>query len=119
MQKQSYILRVFGILMFKLVLLTSVLGKQLPQPHESEKPNKEQSSDKKQSQEHQSFVSELSLEVVVPSHAFDFGHDIIVLPAPQIIFLEESTATKVFTKPVYRLSYFDKLFEHQIAVNAP
>jgi hypothetical protein len=111
--------------MFQLVLLTSVLGKPLLQTtHESESTKREQSSHKKQSQgkqsqENQCFVSELSLEVVVPSHAFEFGDEFIILPHPQIIYLEESAPNKVFSKPIYRLSYFDKLFEHQIAVNAP
>lgn len=120
MKKYSYISRAFGLLMFTMVMLTSVFGKQLPQ-QKHDKPNKpkQEKSDKKQQSENQTVVSELSLEVVVPSHAFDFNHDALILPAPQVIYLNIEKKAKVFTKPIFILSYFENLYEHFIAPNAP
>ena len=88
MKNYSYISRAFGLLMFTMVMLTSVFGKQLPQ-QKHDKPNKpkQEKSGKEQQSENQSVVSELSLEVVVPSHAFDFNHDALILPTPQVIYL--------------------------------
>lgn len=110
--------------MFMMVVLTSVLGKQIYHKHSNEAPVEiEKSELKKSKKEEQSkektVVSELSLEVVVPSHAFDFGHYAIILPLPQIIYVVAETSVKTITKPLYRLSYFEKLFEHHIAPNAP
>jgi len=105
--------------MFTMVMLTSVFGKQLPQKHDKPNKPKQEKSDKKQQPENQSVVSELSLEVVVPSHAFDFGHDAFVLPAPQVIYLIVESSVKVYSKPLFRLSYFENLYEHFIAPNAP
>lgn len=119
MKNYSYISRAFGLLMFTMVMLTSVFGKQLPQKHDKPNNQKQEKSDKKQQSDNQSVVSELSLEVVVPSHAFDFGHDAIVLPAPQVIYLIIKSAAKVYTKPLFCLSYFENLYEHFIAPNAP
>ncbi len=110
--------------MFMMVVLTSVLGKQICHAHSNEAPvETKKSAQKKSEKEEQSkerpVVSELSLEVVVPSHAFDFGHYAIILPQPQIIYVIVETSVKTVTKPLYRLSYFEKLFEHYIAPNAP
>ncbi|MDZ7936264.1 MAG: hypothetical protein U5M51_15135 [Emticicia sp.] len=120
MKNYSYISRAFGLLMFTMVMLTSVFGKQLPQ-QKHDKPNKpkQEKSDKKQQSDNQSVVSELSLEVVVPSHAFDFNHDALILPTPQVIYLNYEKKAKIFTKPVFILSYFENLYEHFIAPNAP
>jgi len=106
--------------MFMMVMLTSVFGKQLPQ-HKHDKPNKpkQEKTDKKQQPENQTVVSELSLEVVVPSHAFDFNHDALILPTPQVIYLNTEKTAKIFTKPIFVLSYFENLYEHFIAPNAP
>jgi hypothetical protein len=103
-----------------MVMLTSVFGKQLPQ-HKHDKPNKpkQEKTDKKQQPENQTVVSELSLEVVVPSHAFDFNHDALILPTPQVIYLNTEKTAKIFTKPIFILSYFENLYEHFIAPNAP
>ncbi len=120
MKNYSYISRAFGLLMFMMVMLTSVFGKQLPQ-HKHDKPNKpkQEKTDKKQQPENQTVVSELSLEVVVPSHAFDFNHDALILPTPQVIYLNTEKTAKIFTKPIFVLSYFENLYEHFIAPNAP
>lgn len=105
--------------MFMMVMLTSVFGKQLPKHHaQNNKAPKEQNGNTKPT-ENQTVVSELSLEVVVPSHAFDFTHDAIILPTPQIIYLDIETKAKVFTKPIFVISYFENLYEHFIAPNAP
>lgn len=119
MKKISYISRAFGLLMFMMVMLTSVFGKQLPQKHHEPTKSKQEKSTKKQQPANQSFVSELSLEVVVPSHAFDFGDNPFILPTPQVIYLIIESSEKVYTKPLFRLSYFENLYEHFIAPNAP
>ena len=119
MKRISYISRAFGLLMLTMVMLTSVFGKQLPQKHHEPTKSKQEKSTKKQQPTNQSFVSELSLEVVVPSHAFNFGENPFVLPTPQVIYLIIESSVKVYTKPLFRLSYFENLYEHFIAPNAP
>jgi len=124
MSKNSYISRSFGLLMFVMVVLTSVLGKQIYRKHSNEAPvavqkSAAEKSDNKDNSKEQTVVSEVSLEVVVPSHAFDFGHYAIFIPLPQIIYVAVETSVKTITKPLYRLSYFEKLYEHHIAPNAP
>lgn len=124
MKKTSYISRSFGLLMFIMVVLTSVFGKQIYHRHSSETPvavkhSDSDKSDKKEQTKDQTVVREVSLEVVVPSHAFDFGHYAIVVPLPQIIYVMVETSVKTITKPFYRLSFFEKLYEHHIAPNAP
>ncbi|PLK46349.1 hypothetical protein [Emticicia sp. TH156] len=124
MAKNSYISRSFGLLMFVMVVLTSVLGKQIYHKHSPEAPvavekTKADKADKKDNSKEQTVVREVSLEVVVPSHAFDFGHYAIRVPLPQIIYVVVETSVKTITKPLYRLSYFEKLYEHHIAPNAP
>ena len=119
MKKISYISRAFGLLMFTMVMLTSVFGKQLPQKHDKPDKPKQEKSDEKQQSENQPVVSELSLEVVVPSHAFDFGSHTFILPTPQIVYLIIKSSAKVYTNPPFRLSYFENLSEHFTAPNAP
>ncbi len=107
-----------------MVILTSVLGKQVyhKQSDESAMATKKAEHKKatdKDSPKEQTVVRSVSLEVVVPSYAFDFGHYAILVPVPQIIYVIVETSVKTFTKPLYRLSYFDKLYEHHIAPNAP
>lgn len=106
--------------MFMMVVLTSVYGKQIYHAHSNETPvaTTKKATKEEQSKE-QTVVSEVSLEVVVPSHAFDFGHYAIILPLPKVIYVIVETSVKTFTKPLYRLSYFEKLYEHHIAPNAP
>jgi hypothetical protein len=119
MKKISYISRAFGLLMFMLVMLTSVFGKQLPQKQHEPNKSKQEKSSKKQQPTDQTTVSELSLEVVVPSHAFDFGSNAFILPTPQVIYLIIESSAKAYPKPLFRLSYFENLYEHFIAPNAP
>lgn len=106
--------------MFMMVVLTSVLGKQIYHKHSNETPvAATKKAEKEEQSKEKTVVSEVSLEVVVPSHAFDFGHYPIILPAPSFIYVIVETSVKTFTKPLYRLSYFEKLYEHHIAPNAP
>ena len=105
--------------MFTMVMLTSVFGKQLPQKQHEPNKSKQEKSSKKQQPTDQTTDSELSLEVVVPSHAFNFGENPFVLPTPQVIYLIIESSAKVYTKPLFRLSYFENLYEHFIAPNAP
>jgi hypothetical protein len=124
MRKNAYISRSFGLLMFIMVVVTSVMGKQIYHKHANQVPVatekvKAKKATKGERSKEQTVVSEVSLEVVVPSHAFDFSYDAIILPLPQVIYVIVETSVKTFTKPLYRLSYFEKLFEHFIAPNAP
>jgi hypothetical protein len=117
MKKRTSILRSMGLMMLCLVWLTSVFGKQLPQVHHEKhapKPATEQ-----QDKQQQTTISELSLAVVVPSHAFSFAQDFIIVPAPQVIFLITEKIIFKVEKPLFIISYFDNLFEHHIAINAP
>ena len=101
MKRISYISRAFGLLMFTMVMLTSVFGKQLPQKHHEPTKSKQEKSTKKQQPTNQSFVSELSLEVVVPSHAFNFGENPFVLPTPQVIYLIIESSAKSLYKTTF------------------
>ncbi len=67
----------------------------------------------------QAHFSELSSEVVIPSVAFDFSGDFVTIPTPDFRVLLVEAGFSAFTKPQYRISYFEKLFEHHIAINAP
>lgn len=76
-------------------------------------------SDDSEESDEQTEVSELSYQVVIPSHAFVFDADIVLPPAPSSVVLVESSEVKSVFKGIFRHSYFEKLFEHHIAINAP
>ncbi len=118
MNKKKNISRLFGLLMLCLVMLTNVFGKQLHNyHHESSKPKHEQ-KDTKQS-EHHTVVSSLSLEVVVPSHAFDFNTDTILIPAPQIFYVIVEAHLPYLANSSIPNTFLEIVFEHYIAPNAP
>jgi hypothetical protein len=103
-----------------MVVLTSVFGKQLrQQKHDKPNQSKQKQAAQKQQPANQSIVSELSLEVVVPSHAFDFNQNSLILPVPQITYLTTEKKTKIFTRSAFLLSYLENIYEHFIAPNAP
>jgi hypothetical protein len=118
LNKKNKISRVFGILMLCLVMLTNVFGKQLQAiNHESNKPKQEQ-KDSKQS-EHHTTVSSLSLEVVVPSHAFDFSTDAIIIPAPQIIYVIVEHRLPYLANSSIPNTFLETLLENFVAPNSP
>lgn len=116
MKKQSYISSALSIFIIGLVLVLSVFGKQLTY-HQSVK--QVSKSEKKENQSSQTTISEVSLEVLVPSHAFDFNDAIFVFATQQIAIIAKNNVFQLITKPIFRLSFFEKLFELHIAINAP
>ncbi len=71
--------------------------------------------------DNQTFVSELSLTAVtVSASSFDFSQPFILLPSPVWSFVEKGILISTnFDKPYHLLSYFNKIFGNQIAINAP
>ncbi|MCU0324763.1 MAG: hypothetical protein MUF45_05860 [Spirosomaceae bacterium] len=120
MQKQNYISRVFGVLMLCVVMLTNVFGKQL-QTHSYEqiKPKQEKKHTEETPTDKQATVSSLSLEVVVPSYAFDFAHDSIFIPAPQIYFVIVEQSLPYLANSSIPNTFLETIFENLIAPNAP
>jgi hypothetical protein len=99
-------------------MLTNVFGKQLQTiHHESNKPKQEQ-KDTKQS-EHHTVVSSLSLEVVVPSHAFDFNTDAIIIPTPQIIYVITEQRLPYLANSSIPNTFLETLLENFVAPNSP
>ncbi len=120
MKKHSYITRTFGLLWLVMVLLTGIFSRQLSsQSPQTKASAKQEKTDKKENSDQKTTVSELSLEVIMPSHAFDFGHDAIILPAPQFTYITVESFHKVYANFFFRLAYFESLCEHFIAPNAP
>lgn len=78
-----------------------------------EKATKNQKTDS-----NQTTISEMQQDVVVPSNAFDF-QAVVFTPQPKFEFNFEEKLVQTLTKPIYRLSFFEKLFTHHIATNAP
>lgn len=101
-----------------LFVLTTVLSKSLVQSQIQER-YAAQSQNADHEDQDQAHFSELSSDVVIPSVAFDFSSDFVLIPAPEFSFLETENLVSIVSKPIYRLSYFEKLFEHHIAINAP
>lgn len=142
MKKQRNILRFAGLLMLFSVLFTHVFSHSfseltsLEQWRQNEEkvqqqegkstckqaaaPGKDADNSKEsQEQEGQTTISQLTFEVVVPSYAFDFGVPLISLFSPKFEFLSVEETLPEINNPAIIDSYFEKLFEHHIAINAP
>ncbi len=120
MQKKSYIARLLSGVLLCFVLLSSVFSKELPLQKNAQN-TKEQRSEKssKPKSAQQSYLSELQMAVVIPAHGFQFAQDAIILPTPQICFIVSKKVLVIISKPLFKNSYFDKIFERHIAINAP
>ena len=118
MKKTDYISKVATVFVLGLVLFLSVFGKQVAH-YQHIKESAKVKTKKSQPQPVQTTISELSLEVLVPSHAFDFNEAVYFIPRVQFDFPEIKSFAKIITKPIFRLSFFEKLFELHIAINAP
>ncbi|WP_341226614.1 hypothetical protein [uncultured Arcticibacterium sp.] len=118
MKENRLIIRAFGIFM-SIFMLTAVLSKSLlgTQVLTDVSISTDQNSD--DSDEEETYFSELSSEVVIPSNAFSFNSDLVFLLSPTVKFLPLSDVVSNFIKPIFKHSYFDKLFELHIAINAP
>jgi hypothetical protein len=106
MGQKQYFLRIFGFLMAMAVFLAH--GSTYSQ------------IEKKGQNSNEAQVSVLSQDVVVPSFDFDFGNFELVFPKLEAVFFEDANYIAYF-KFAFLLPtpYFDKLFEHFIAPNAP
>jgi hypothetical protein len=78
-----------------------------------------ESSKSDQKEKETPVVQQISHESVVPSYDFSFQEFNLVFHQDTVFGYEQKTT---FTKPFFlffKNSYFDKLFEHHIATNAP
>mgnify|MGYP000106070124 CR=1 FL=1 len=115
MKHQNYIFRGLGLFL-SIFMLGIVFSKDLTEiPASQEVPVHADGDEEGQN----AVYSELSSDYVIPSFAFDFGSDFELLPALTFTVAVAENIFKVVTKPVFRISYFEKLFEHHIAINAP
>ncbi len=120
MKKHSYITKSFGLALVVMTLLIGIFSRQLSYQYEKGKISaKQEKSENKENSESKTTVSELSLEVVMPSHAFDFGLEAIILPTPQFIYITLESFSNNYPNYFFRLAYFESLCEHFIAPNAP
>ncbi len=123
MKKPRNISRFSGLLLLFSVLFTHVFSREfhsVQEPGNAAVASEKHCSGKDQSREDQQpSVSQLSFEVVVPHYAFDFGSPFIALLSPRFELLTNEENLPETTEPVYTDSYFEKLFEHHIAINAP
>lgn len=118
MKDRKHISRIFGLLM-SMIMLTAVFSKSIAGSIVLQEQVAASTSDDSDDSDKQTVVSELSYQVVIPSHAFVFDADIVLPPAPSSVVLVETSEVKSVFKGIFRHSYFEKLFEHHIAINAP
>lgn len=80
-----------------------------------------QDRDSDKSGDSQTYVSELSLTaVMISATSFDFSQPFVFLPYPVWSFVEKGVLVSInFDQPYHLLSYFNKIFGNQIAINAP
>lgn len=112
--------------MVATVLLTVSMGtRSVPAEYVSSAPGIEQKDDSGTARENpagQTTVSALSLDAVVIS-LFSYHFSQYLLPAPQLTIRFTDVVCSVFparfSEPLFFFSYFQKVFEKQIAVNAP
>jgi hypothetical protein len=113
MRKNNIISKIIGLLMLVSVFSAHVASASYvprPQSDFSEKDKKEKETP---------IIQQISHESVVPTYDFSFEELQLVFDQNFIIGYEQNAP---FVKPVFvffRNSYFDKLFEHHIAINAP
>lgn len=113
-----HIIRAFGVFM-SIFMLTSILTKELVKAQLVVNILVQSEDNQDDSDKNQSFITELSSDVVIPSHAFNFGGDLAIIPVPQIKILTFEKLAFAVAKPLFKHTYFDQLFGHHIAINAP
>ncbi len=117
MKKQNYIVRFIGLILTVSVLLTHGVSLSYVPHNKDFKSNK--AENKKSESKEQAQVQEYHNDVLVPSHVFDFGSDVSLNFPQSVEFFEITDLFTVFSNPIYKWSYFEKLFELHIAINAP
>lgn len=102
--------------MFLLVMLHHITPARAMQKKSVEKSATEKS--KKATDEQPTFQQSHN-DGVVPSVTFHFDNQVLVTPPVVFEFPISEIPSAYSSKPLYRISYFEKLFGHHIAVNAP
>lgn len=76
--------------------------------------------DSSEDEDEATYLSELSLDLIIPSFAFSFeGQSFFQVSNESFNFELASTLQSPQYANGYAFRYFDKVFEHTIAVNAP
>lgn len=115
MKQNKHIFKALGLFLSLFMLTTVFTGNLVRKQVLAE--NQTQTNDDQDEQK--AHFTEFSSDYVIPSFAFDFGSDFVLVPAADFAVLLIENTFKAVSKPVYRISYFEKLFEHHIAINAP
>lgn len=110
-------MRFIGLILTVSVLMTHVVNISYVSDNKDSKSNK--TENKKSESKEQAQIQEYHNDVLVPSHVFDFGSDVILNFPQALEFFEITGLFTVFSNPIYKWSYFEKLFELHIAINAP
>lgn len=120
MKNRSITIRFFGLFMLAAVLLNSFTSAQAVVLDQITTQQRTNNADAPASEEDtETAFSEWTSDVVVPSYAFSFHSNLLVVPAPEFNFIFSETVAYKIGKPLCRHSYFEKLYEHHIAINAP
>ncbi len=110
MRENNIISKIIGLLMLVSVFSAHVASASyVPQP----------STESSEKDQEAPVIQQISHESVVPSYDFSFEEFQLVFAQNFIIGYEQNAP---FAKPFFvffKNSYFDKLFEHHIAINAP
>ncbi|UBM57370.1 hypothetical protein LAG90_11125 [Marinilongibacter aquaticus] len=115
MRRQKHILFAFRLFL-GLLMVGTFLSKGMAEQHV--RIEKSADSDGKKDQDQASF-DQYTSSYVIPSVAFHFEGDFVWLIDFDLAPVWVEQICRTFTKPIYRLSFFEKLFEHHIAINAP
>lgn len=115
MKQNKHIFKALGLFL-SLFMLTTVFTRSLVEQKVVAESQAQADDEQDDQQVH---FSEFSSDYVIPSFAFDFGSDFVLVPVADFSVLLIENTFKAVSKPVYRISYFEKLFEHHIAINAP
>lgn len=114
MKKRSYI-SVFGSVLFALYF---VFAASVVNANQAVVAVEQSTAQDEEGQDEASF-SELSLDVIIPSYAFDFGTEALLPFHPQMVFIEIQPTHFTSAAAGFYHSFFEKVFEHIIAPNAP
>ncbi|TDB63781.1 hypothetical protein [Arundinibacter roseus] len=119
--KPQHISQLMSSLLAALMLIVAVAGKSWTVPSRVIEKDKTEQTTKNTSSEAPVTVSELSLHaVVIPALSFDFAKSLFVLTHVfQYSFEEKIKVPLSCRTPFYYFSYFQYVFGHHIAPNAP
>ncbi|MFT6879167.1 MAG: hypothetical protein ACJARG_000091 [Arcticibacterium sp.] len=118
MKESRHIIKALTLFV-SIFMLTAVLSKNLFKAPLVLNVSVQTSEDGHDSEENETYVTDFSSEVVIPSNAFSFGGEIAAIPLPEISIIAFARPILALVRPLFKHSYFDKLFEHHIAINAP